>query len=422
MSERADPPREGALPEPRGDGRGLARSRAGEQRARYRAVIRAPGVSWLLGTSLVARLPVAMVNLAIILRVAHASGSYARAGTVTAAYVIGTGLIGPLLGRLADRVGRRPVLLGAAAVNTSGLVAMALVPVRQFGLLLGIAAITGGSVPPVAPAVRSLWRALVPEDVQASLYAMDATLQEVTFMVGPTLVALIASFASASAALVCCGAIGLVGTVAVAGHPATAHRRRDRSLTSARTPIGSSALVTIVLITLMFLATIVIVEISVVAFAGRHHAADQAGLLLAVWSGGSMAGGILFGARMADGGARLLAPLMLAGAGGFLLVAAAPGVGVLYGLMFVAGVAIAPGFSCIYGIVGAVSPATSSIESFSWVASGIQVGAAIGAAVGGFLVQLVGPRLAFVCAGGCGLATAVFAAWRTRRLTAAVDH
>jgi len=69
--------------------------------------------------------------------------------------------------------------------------------------------------------------------------------------------------------------------------------------------------------------------------------------------------------------------------------------------------AIAPGFSCIYGIVGAVSPATSSIESFSWVASGIQVGAAIGAAVGGFLVQLVGPRLAFVCAGGCGLATAI---------------
>jgi MFS family permease len=417
VSERADPSREGASPEPLGDGSGSVRSGAGAQRARYRAVIRAPGVGWLLGTSLVARLPVAMVSLAIILRVAHASGSYARAGSVTGAYVIGTGLIGPLLGRMADRVGRRPVLLGAAAVNTAGLVTMALVPVRQFGLLLGIAAVTGASLPPVGPAVRSLWGPLVAEDIQASLYAMDATLQEVTFMVGPTLVALIASFASASAALVCCGAIGLFGTVAVAGHSATAHQRRDRSRAPARTPIGSSTLLSLVLISIMFLASIVIVEISVVAFAGRHHAADQAGLLLAVWSAGSMAGGVLFGARTAGGGARLLAPLMLGGAGGFLLLAAAPGVGVLYGLMFVAGVAIAPGFSCIYGIVGAVTPATSSIESFSWVASGIQVGAAIGAAVGGFLVQLVGPRLAFVCAGGCGLATAAFAAWRAHRLT-----
>lgn len=419
MSERADPSSEGALPESPGDDPPLARSGASEQRARYRAVLRSPGVGWLLATSLVARLPVAMVSLAIILRVAHASGSYARAGSVTAAYVIGTGLIGPLLGRLADRVGRRPVLLVAATVNTSGLVAMALIPVRQLGLLLAVAAITGGSVPPVAPAVRSLWRTLVPADIQASLYAVDATLQEVTFMVGPTLVALIASFASASAALVTCGAVGLFGTVAVACHPATAHQRRNRSRAPARTPIGSSAMVTLVLITLMFLAAIVIVEISVVAFAGRHHAANQAGLLLAVWSGGSMAGGLLFGARTAHGGARVLGRLMLVGAGGFLLLAAAPGVGVLYGLMFVAGTAIAPGFSCIYGIVGAVSPATSSIESFSWVASGIQVGAAIGAAVGGFLVQLVGPRLAFVCAGGCGLATAILAMWRTRHLTAA---
>ena len=107
---------------------------------------------------------------------------------------------------------------------------------------------------------------------------------------------------------------------------------------------------------------------------------------------------------------------MLAAAGGFLLLAAAPGVAVLYGLMFLAGVAIAPGFSCIYRLVGAVTPAGASIESFSWVASGIQIGAAIGSAVGGFLVQLVGSRLAFVCAAGCGLATAGIAMWRTRDL------
>ena len=52
------------------------------------------------------------------------------------------------------------------------------------------------------------------------------------------------------------------------------------------------------------LAAIAIVQISVVAFAGRHHAAHQSGFLLAVWSGGSMAGGLLLGARTARAGAR----------------------------------------------------------------------------------------------------------------------
>ena len=52
-------------------------------------VLRVPGVGWLLGTSLLARLPVAMANLAIILRIATATGSYARAGAVTGAAVGG---------------------------------------------------------------------------------------------------------------------------------------------------------------------------------------------------------------------------------------------------------------------------------------------------------------------------------------------
>jgi hypothetical protein len=63
----------------------------------YRKVMRSPGVASLLATSLVARLPVAMVNLAIILRVVHATGSYARAGEIAACYVVGTGIGSPLL-------------------------------------------------------------------------------------------------------------------------------------------------------------------------------------------------------------------------------------------------------------------------------------------------------------------------------------
>jgi MFS family permease len=415
---------------------------------RYRAVMRVPGVGWLLTTSLVARLPVAMANLAIILRIATATGSYARAGAVTGAYVVGTGLFGPFLGRVADRAGRRPVLLVAAVVNAAGLISLAFIPVHETLVILIVAAVSGASLPPVAPAVRSLWPALVPEDLRSGIYAFDATMQEATFMVGPTLVALLSSLSGPPAALIACGVIGLVGTVAVSLHPAigtplTADPSATTGLAPAQDvgpghshpapspaptvhpaprparrrllhPAGLPGLGSLVIIVLVFLASILIVEVTVVAFAGHHHASGQAGLLLAAWSTGSMVGGFAFGARSAHAGTRVLAPLMLAAAVGFLCLAAAPGVGLLYGLLFLAGMSIAPGFSCIYGLVGQLAPSTGSVEAFSWIASGIQMGAACGAALGGLLVEDIGTRWSFVFAAGCGLGTAGIAWWRAR--------
>jgi MFS family permease len=355
-----------------------------------------------------------MVNLAIILRIARGTGSYARAGLVTAAYVIGTGLAMPLVGRLADRKGRRPVLLVAACLNAVGLIALAFVPVRATAALLVVAAVTGASVPPVAPAVRSLWRHLAPPNLVSGLFAMDATLQEVSFMIGPSLVALVAAIAEPAAALVLCGVIGLLGAVAVLAHPAMGRPAGERP--GPRQRVDLPGLVTLVALIVMFLAGIVIVEVAVVAFAGHHHASDQSGLLLTVWSAGSMAGGLAFGARTAHRGAGVLAPLLAAAALGFALLCLAPDVAVLYGLMFLAGTAIAPGFSCVYGLVGELAPHGSSVEAFSWVASGIQIGAAIGAAAGGLLVQSFGTRVAMLAAAACALSTAGIARVFVRHL------
>ena len=394
-------------------------------------VFRAPGVAWLLTTSLAARLPVAMANLAIILRIATATGSYARAGGVTAAYVVGTGLTGPVLGRFADRVGRRPVLLVAAAVNAAGLVSLAFIPVRETVVVLLVAAASGGSLPPVAPAVRSLWPSLVSGELRSSLYAFDATMQEATFMAGPSLVALLSTLSGPPAALIACGAIGLAGTVALCLHPAISAPIRAEPAPAVETPplprperrrrviAGIPGLGTLVVIILVLLTAILVVEVTVVAFAGHAHESSQSGLLLAVWATGSMVGGFSFGARAAHAGARVLAPLMGAAGVGFLCLAAAPGVGVLYGLLFLAGMSIAPGFSCIYGLVGALAPSTGSVEAFSWVGSGIQLGAAAGAAIGGVLVDTVGTHWSFVC-GGCGaMTTAGIALWRKGRLSTA---
>ena len=374
----------------------------------YREALRAPAVAWLLSTSLLARLPLAMVNLAIIIRISRATGSYARAGIATAVYVVGAALVMPLVGRLTDRAGRRPVLLAAGMLNAIGLFGLAFVSVRDTAPLLVVAAFAGASTPPVTPAVRSLWRHLVPPDLLSGLFAMDATLQEVTFMIGPSLVAVTVAVASPSAALVTCGLIGLGGTLGVAAHPAVAMAFSDER--GSVHPPNLAGLVTLVSVMVVFLAAIVMIEVAIVAFTGDHHASNQSGLLLSVWAGGSVAGGLLFGARMARLGANALASLLVVGALGFALLSLAPGVAVLYGLMFLAGIAIAPTFSCVYGIVSELAPHGSSVEAFSWISSGIQVGSAIGAAVGGLLVESLGARMALLCAAGCTLSTVAIAA------------
>ena len=410
-------PRRRRGPERRGQDGGVTR-------AGYKVVLRAPGVRFLLATSLVARLPVAMVNLAIILRVAHGTGSYGRAGAVTASFVLGTALGSPALGRLADTLGRRPVLVTASLGNTAGLVALALVPVGDSLPLFLLAAATGLSLPPVAPAVRSLWRHLVPAEQTSSLYAIDATLQEVTFMVGPALVALSSTLASPGAALVLSGVFGLAGTLAVTTHPATAGRsdpHRHTSLDGVPRPRARTPALNVLSLTAgFFLTAIAAVEVAVVAFAGRHHDAHQAGLLLVLWSAGSLLGGLLFGSRVAHAGASAVAPLMATAGMGFALLVSATGVGPLYALLFLAGSAIAPGFSLLYDLVGRTAAPSVSVEAFSWVASALQLGASAGAALGGVLVDAAGPSLSFAVGGGIALVASMVALLGSRVVARAV--
>lgn len=376
-------------------------------RAGYRSVLGAPGVRWLMATSLVARLPAAMAGLAIILRVSHGTGSYAKAGAVTAAFVVGAALVGPVLGRLADRLGRRPVLLAASVANTAGLVALSRVPTHDTGTILAVAALAGASSPPVAASVRSLWPALVEVARRDALYAVDSTLQELTFVVGPALVAIIGSAFGVSAPLVASGAFGLVGTVALVSHPVITTGAEHRPHRDARV-LSRPLLVLIGAITLLVLA-FGSLEIGVVAFAGARHAAGQAGLLLGVWSAGSLLGGALFGTRATAGGARVLPGLLVACAGGFALLAGTPGVAALYALLFVAGLVIAPSLGCIYGLAGRLALPGAVVEAFSWVSSGILVGAATGSAAGGIVVQHFGSRVDFLASGLASLAAAATA-------------
>ena len=83
------------------------------------------GAPQLAAAGLLGRIAMGMIPLALVLAVAAHAGSYGAAGAITAAYALGVALGGPLRGRLADRLGARPVLLATGSLHAVALVACA---------------------------------------------------------------------------------------------------------------------------------------------------------------------------------------------------------------------------------------------------------------------------------------------------------
>ncbi|MBN9621774.1 MAG: MFS transporter, partial [Actinobacteria bacterium] len=90
--------------------------------AAYRKVFAAPRVRPLILTGVLARMPIGMGAVGLILFIHGETGSFGSAGIVTGAFTIGIGVTGPILARLIDRRGTRPVLVPGALVTAAGLV------------------------------------------------------------------------------------------------------------------------------------------------------------------------------------------------------------------------------------------------------------------------------------------------------------
>ena len=191
----------------------------------------------------------------------------------------------------------------------------------------------------MSTAVRSLWPRLVQGGTSDALYTIDSTLQELTFVAGPALVALLGTVSGTAAPLVASAIFSLVGTLAVALHPAMS----APGLRLARSGRAhSAALFSLVLVGLLLVFGCAMVQIGVVGFATAHKAPGQSGLLLAVWSLGAITGGLSAGTRVnAAGEVGLMGALGASGVG-LLLVIAAPDIGLLYPLIFLAGLGLVP--------------------------------------------------------------------------------
>jgi MFS family permease len=374
----------------------------------YLDVLRTPSVTRLLSSAVLGRMPTGMAGLALVLLVREAGGSYAVAGMVAGTYSAALAVTSPLLGRLVDRVGQTRVLGGCAVASAVSFGALAVAGRAASSLVLaGLAALAGASIPPVGACMRALWSDLLGHDDQLqAAFAVESTVQELIFVVGPPLVALLAAAFSPGVAVLGTAVLLLTGVAVFASTPASrAWRPRRRAgdwAGALRSPGIRAVLATIVLLAGAFGT----VEVTVVAGAEQLGSRTLAGPLLALWALGSMVGGLAFGSRASDRGPeRRMVGLLLLVVAGIALLAVASGVVQLAAGMILAGLGIAPAIACLYLLVDRLAPAGTVTEAFTWVTTAFATGFAAGNALGGSLVHGVGTDRAFLVAAG-GVAAA----------------
>jgi MFS family permease len=357
--------------------------------------------------SVIGRLPIGILGLAILLATQASSGSFGTAGVVAACYLAGLACMAPVLGRFIDRSGPSRVLLVCAGVFPAALLALVAslrIDAPAWAPFV-FAALAGATFPPITVCMRTFMRQrLAEESLLATAYSLESVLIEVIFILGPMLVALFVAYLSASAAVVFAAGCGMLGTALFLRSPVLRHWRiEERRSTSLLGPLSVAGFVPLLAVIVVYSAAFGLLEIGVTAFAAESGRPALAGLILGLMSVGSAVGGLAYGSRSW----RLPLPqqfalmLLLMGLGIAALAAASHPLPFSV-LGIIAGIVMAPALIMQSMLVAKSAPAHFSTEAFTWSTTCLLTGVGLGLALGGAILE--GARSGAVFAAG-GLAS-----------------
>jgi MFS family permease len=389
---------------------------------RYRALLTLPGARAPLIASVAGSMPIGMFGLAILLLVRDATGSFADAGRVVGVFGLANALGAVAQGRLMDRHGQPRVLRVAGAGHLLALVVLVIAATRGAPLwALGAgAAGAGACLPQVPSAMRSLWSALVDdEERRQTAYALVTIVFEVSVVTAPVLVAGIATVASPAAAVLVAAALGSGGAFAFAATRASRGWRAGAPSVGWAGPLAAAGMRALFAVLLLVGTAIGVVQVALPAFAAQHGSAEAGGFLLAALSAGSLAGGVVYGARAWPGppGTRL-AVLVLGLAAGCALLAAAAAPWSLAVVLLVIGLLLGPTTVVCSALLDTVAPEGTVTEAFAVMVMGLVAGTAAGNAVGGAIVEDGSYRTAALAAAAIAALGAVWAVGRRSALAA----
>lgn len=363
-----------------------------------------------------------MVPVAIVLLVTAEGGPLALGGLLSAVYGLASALAQPVKGRLMDRWGPVRVSGPAAVLNASGLLLLpSAVATGEPAVVVATVGLAGVCTPPLESGLRLMWPQIFPDPGRRrAALGLDTSTQGVIHIAGPLLVAGLFAVQGPGIAFAGAAVLGLGGSVlalttvpARTWRPATTGRAHRSGLLRGR---GLGLVFPAVAGIGFALGTL---NIWAVSIADSHGMPLVSGLLPAVFSTGSLIGGLLFGRRAWPGSppAHLLATTC-GFCAGWLPLLTTPGPVAATILVAVPGLFLAPTIAAAFTTTRALAPAGRLAEAYGWLILALGTGHAAGTALAGHLAAahpLAGPALLIT---GAAAAVAVLTLARRHRLPA----
>lgn len=390
--------------------------------AAYRRLLRNPTVRSVLVLGFAIRIPVWASFIVLTLHVVTGLGeSYAAAGLVTTVTTVAMAVAGPWRGRALDRIGLRATIAPQLVVLA---VVWAIAPFVPYAALLVLAVLGGLANLPHFSVIRQVLIAAVNDEDRKAALSLDALFTELSFMVGPVIGVLVATWFDTSWALLGCQLAGVLGGVALwwvnpalvpaapseddSALPDGSARPEEAAPTSAlaiglwRSPAILAVLAAGVATTVVLTGT----DLGVVAALRQMERPDSIGWVLAVWGFGSAVGALVYGALHRPVPLNLLLALLAATT---IPVALADDRLTLAVLLFGCGLFCAPTITAASEALSRTVPVTNLGEVMGWQGVAFTVGSSTGAPLAGLAIDHSGWQAAFVVTGGVALVAAVVA-------------
>ncbi|MBT2206572.1 MULTISPECIES: hypothetical protein [Actinomadura] len=379
----------------------------------YRALFAIPGTARLYFGYLLARMPVGVIGLSLLL-LGQDTGGTARSGLLVGAFSAALMIATPLLGRALDTFPPGRVLSLAATAQCAALALLAIcwsTSEPETGLLLTGALLAGASLPPAGPALRVALPVFVPDDLLTTGFTAEAVILETVYIIGPLLVGGLGAVAgwlplAAAGGCTAAGVAVMLSSGRLAG--ACVDTPPARALWTLG-PLADGGVRRLLLGAFLFLPALAVVEVGVAAVAGERDRPELLGVVMAFSAVASLAGGLLFGLRRWPGS---LASHVAVLAGWFaaasVLGALAPGPWPAGAAVVLGSLVVAPALALLGRIGGVVAPEGRAAETYTWLSTMNNCGQAATLPLAGLLAERSGPEGAFLLAATLAGTAALF--------------
>ncbi len=356
--------------------------------------------AWRFSTAgFIARLPVSMVGIGILMYVEAERGSYAIAGAVSGSISIASALGGPLSSRLVDKLGQHRVLpIQILLIVLCSISLVLLIPTDVPAPYLFIFSIGSGlAYPSIGALVRSRWTALlVSGPILLTAFSIESMIDELIFIVGPTIAATTSVKIHPAAPQIIAMFLLAGGGLWLASMRSTEPPINKNQGKHGKPVILQNGLIYMwgvhIAIGMFFGA----VETSIIAFTKIAGQPIYGGIVMAIWAFGSLLGGFVYGGLHFKSPLHnqliVVSLLLVPATAAMIFVDTIP---MLAFLAIAAGIGISPLLIASAGITQRRSPVGRTTEAIASMYAGISLGFAFAAAMAGWLIDHRGTNYSF---------------------------